>query len=439
MRQIIKIAVLVFCWISTILQSHCKTEENVPFIAWSNQKYLQSLPSEPAGHIMNEEVLKSNVIQTILQNRDNDIVCVFRFNQLSIDDISKYTNSYSPDSNGGRLVNMKQSIDESISHLTLPMVEPVPLRDIEEIAGHTLLTYDKSNQWINSLTKDQVDVIVVPLQLSSDRGASLSEADDVIEKVLNEVTQLGLKYTVILTAGEPSKIAPPTDNEVVLQVGRHLLQSTSDNQNFSVAKFDEGGCKLLLFVEKISVSVGQTISELPYADDWNTTASECNNASSRSLVMSKKFDESTGNVTYFEMTLNFSQVKGGSMWNFNDSTAVIEWTDNKTLNFKIDASDTPVRYSYHCGRLTFTEGSGTGQITLTLSHFQVQPYYLNEFKFAQANECVGFVTPGIWMGLVTTLILVLILYFGVSMLASLTVMDQFDDPKGQTITVNVNE
>lgn len=43
------------------------------------------------------------------------------------------------------------------------------------------------------------------------------------------------------------------------------------------------------------------------------------------------------------------------------------------------------------------------------------------------------------MGLVITLILVLILYFGVSMLAGLTVMDQFDDPKGKTITVNVSE
>lgn len=70
--------------------------------------------------------------------------------------------------------------------------------------------------------------------------------------------------------------------------------------------------------------------------------------------------------------LNFYQVKGRSMWNFNDSSAVIEWKDNKTLNFKIDASDTPVRYSYHCGRLTFTEGSGNDQITLTLSHFQVR-------------------------------------------------------------------
>uniref|UniRef100_A0A8W8M5H9 V-type proton ATPase subunit S1/VOA1 transmembrane domain-containing protein n=2 Tax=Magallana gigas TaxID=29159 RepID=A0A8W8M5H9_MAGGI len=54
-------------------------------------------------------------------------------------------------------------------------------------------------------------------------------------------------------------------------------------------------------------------------------------------------------------------------------------------------------------------------------------------------DCVPFFSEVIWMGLIATLAFVLILLFGFSMLASVTTQDRFDDPKGKTITVNVNE
>ena len=69
----------------------------------------------------------------------------------------------------------------------------------------------------------------------------------------------------------------------------------------------------------------------------------------------------------------------------------------------------------------------------------MQPFGIKNDKFSQANDCAGYFTPGIWMGLIITFILVFMLGAGMSMLADLKVMDKFDDPKGKTITVNVSE
>ena len=43
------------------------------------------------------------------------------------------------------------------------------------------------------------------------------------------------------------------------------------------------------------------------------------------------------------------------------------------------------------------------------------------------------------MGLIATLVLLLIVSFGVGMLANINTMDRFDDPKGKNIQVNVQD
>jgi len=63
---------------------------------------------------------------------------------------------------------------------------------------------------------------------------------------------------------------------------------------------------------------------------------------------------------------------------------------------------------------------------------------MNE-KFSDGWDCVVFFTEGIWMAIITVLLMTIIILFGLNMIASLKTMDRFDDPKGKTITVNVNE
>jgi len=50
-------------------------------------------------------------------------------------------------------------------------------------------------------------------------------------------------------------------------------------------------------------------------------------------------------------------------------------------------------------------------------------------------DCSGWYTGPIWSGLITTFLLLGILAYGISMLSKIDTMDRFDDPKGKTISV----
>ena len=54
-------------------------------------------------------------------------------------------------------------------------------------------------------------------------------------------------------------------------------------------------------------------------------------------------------------------------------------------------------------------------------------------KLATGNS--KFFSPGIWMGLLTSLFMLFIFTYGLHMILSLKTMDRFDDHKGPTITL----
>lgn len=101
----------------------------------------------------------------------------------------------------------------------------------------------------------------------------------------------------------------------------------------------------------------------------------------------------------------------------------------------------PVGFSYHCTAGLFYGGSSTQN--LSLPRFQIQAYSNTQNRtqagFGDAYDCVGFTTAPIWSGLFVTFILALIMTFGLTFMMDIKTMDRFDDPKGKTITVNVNE
>ena len=68
---------------------------------------------------------------------------------------------------------------------------------------------------------------------------------------------------------------------------------------------------------------------------------------------------------------------------------------------------------------------------------QIQPFDITDNKFSSANDCIGYFTPAIWMGILTALLIIIIVGFGISMMAAVRVMDKFDDPKGKQLVINV--
>ncbi len=70
---------------------------------------------------------------------------------------------------------------------------------------------------------------------------------------------------------------------------------------------------------------------------------------------------------------------------------------------------------------------------------QIQGFNVTGSEFSYASDCAGFFSPGIWMGLMTSLLMVLVLTYGLHMIMQLRTMDRFDDPKGPAISVPQTE
>ncbi|XP_016998072.2 V-type proton ATPase subunit S1 [Drosophila takahashii] len=110
-------------------------------------------------------------------------------------------------------------------------------------------------------------------------------------------------------------------------------------------------------------------------------------------------------------------------------------------NFRTTGVNAPTTFSYSCGNLTL-ESTAVNNMYNTLSFKSLQlqaPFdgtYKENFAFGDSWDCVGFVTPGILMGLFVVALLLVIMFVGVCWMMDINTMDRFDDPKGKTITIN---
>ncbi|XP_017027827.1 V-type proton ATPase subunit S1 [Drosophila kikkawai] len=109
--------------------------------------------------------------------------------------------------------------------------------------------------------------------------------------------------------------------------------------------------------------------------------------------------------------------------------------------FRSSNVNAPTTFSFSCGNLTLDSNAVNNMYnTLSFSSLQVQaPFdgsYKENFVFGDSWDCVGFVTPGILMGLFVILLLLVIMFMGVCWMMDINTMDRFDDPKGKTITIN---
>ncbi|EDW02201.1 V-type proton ATPase subunit S1 [Drosophila grimshawi] len=104
----------------------------------------------------------------------------------------------------------------------------------------------------------------------------------------------------------------------------------------------------------------------------------------------------------------------------------------------------PTTFSYACGNATWSsKPTATNMVDkLTFSSLQLQAPFsaqtADNFIFGDSWDCVGFVTPGILMGLFVVVILLVIVFLGLCWMMDIKTMDRFDDPKGKTITINAS-
>ncbi|XP_062130642.1 V-type proton ATPase subunit S1 [Drosophila sulfurigaster albostrigata] len=98
----------------------------------------------------------------------------------------------------------------------------------------------------------------------------------------------------------------------------------------------------------------------------------------------------------------------------------------------------PTSFSYTCGNATWYDSTTN---KLQWNSLQLQAGFktgADIVAFGDSWDCVGFVTPGILMGLFVLVILLVIVFLGLCWMMDIKTMDRFDDPKGKTITINAS-
>jgi hypothetical protein len=227
---------------------------------------------------------------------------------------------------------------------------------------------------------------------------------------------------------------------------RHKRQTTSgaaSNTSYVVAGVQCVATFTDIYVTDMTGS-SKVNNELPVA----TTSFTCNDNTTATLIVTFGQNNGINNNMITQINLTFTPTTSGLYWVMNSAVLVLASNNNSvpmTYYGSTYALATPTGYSFACTRTRFQpynsslSTSPNIQASLYIDNFQMQPFNTavntTSATFGQVNYCQGFFSEGIWMAISASLLLLLILSLGVSMLLSIRTMDRFDDPKGKPLAV----
>ncbi|KAL7988227.1 hypothetical protein Chor_007146 [Crotalus horridus] len=274
----------------------------------------------------------------------------------------------------------------------------------------------------------------------------LTSNDEILGQVLSALQSEDIPYTAILTALRPSRVLRDVSDVAPEKLGRQLLQKETV---FAPVRYPTDGIPRILFwASNLSVTINKTLFDLtnltfgPSAvvdvqeSKWNSSFSE--------LVLKYENIDRKQLRIRFQMT-NASYPVSKRNW-FVLHTVELVRPGEPPAVFNATYITAPTNYSFSCACVSSEPSLGGILVPrnatnwkLTIMRFQIQSYQLINETFSDASDCAGFFSPGLWMGLLTSFLLVAIFTYGLHMIMSLKTMDRFDDPKGPTISVPQTE
>ncbi|KAG7278457.1 hypothetical protein CRUP_038752, partial [Coryphaenoides rupestris] len=300
------------------------------------------------------------------------------------------------------------------------------------------------------------------LHTGSPRGPTEYE---VIGQVLSTMKTQSVPYVAIYTALRPSQeaAAAALSLEAGVGGGRSLLQASHKERErererrrgkekpdvHSPVEFKErDNTCIMLWAAGLSVGILRggrwedhdlTSSTFGQKDRPKLHGSMCDQTKSR-LVLN--YEGVLGHVNFkliFAMSQRHYPVSA-RRW-FTMDAVELEYDGTKATFNGSRNIYAPAEYSYRCDEVSSftwpalvprTSKDPANQWRVSFRDFQ--GFNVTGSDFAYASDCAGFFTPGIWMGLLTSLLMVLVLTYGLHMIMQLRTMDRFDDPKGPAIS-----
>ncbi|XP_040199649.1 V-type proton ATPase subunit S1-like [Rana temporaria] len=444
--------VFVYLSLACVCISGVTSVSHVPVLLWSSESSVwASAPALNGGHVASSDELHS-LLQEVVSRKGS--IVIFLQDTLSMDDITYYSTVSGSEN---PLYNVQDIMDSSPASLVLPAVDWKTIRNLhgylKSQADWNLISVDMLNEPLLHLDYTKPNLITINLQ-SIPRSSQIyaaytfSENDKHIKKVTQILQDSGVNFTAIYTALKPSKVAKSFD--MVQKQGRQLLATdlTVPYPPFNVTNGSDT-C-ILIYATQFVVTANDTqvfdLTNVTFiARSANTSRSECSDFNTTlSLVYSNPGNGLTSLEVRFVMSNMFYTGSARNWFNI-DSILIIPNEDIlRNASFQTTYSSAPAEYSFHCQQVgtsslyaeTFVPAnSEANNWRIYIAEFQIQGFNINKNLFSYASDCSSFFTPAIWMGLVSGIILLWILAYGIFMIMQLTTNDKFDDPKGPALSV----
>ncbi|XP_020831292.1 V-type proton ATPase subunit S1 [Phascolarctos cinereus] len=432
-------------------------EHQVPLVLWSSSRDLWApLENANEGHITTDIQLSSYLDPALEKGPRN--VLLFLQEKLSIEDFTAYGGVFG-NKQDSAFSNLESALELAPSSLILPSVD--------WYAASTLTSYLKEKLGASPLHVDQATLrelklndtlpalllLRLPYTTSSGLMAPkevLTGNDEIIGQVMSTLKSEGVPYTAILTAVRPSRVVRDL-SLVSASLGRHLL---AEDEPLSPllpflppVSYNDTEPRILFWAQNFTVAHDKESRDLTAltfgAPTLNLTGSSWNSSFAQ-LVLT--YDNLFGPflTIKFILSSHFYPVSARS-WFTMDRLEI--HTNNSVVVFNSSHVTAPSIYSFHCqyvsterskeGLLVSSPGSSTWHVTF--QNFQIQAFNLSGGNFSYASDCASFFSPGIWMGLVSSLFMLFIFTYGLHMILNLKTMDRFDDHKGSTLSVPLME
>ncbi|XP_076132796.1 ATPase H+ transporting accessory protein 1a [Alosa pseudoharengus] len=455
-----------------------KCNDQVPLMMWSSAgSPLQSQTPPAAGHIVSSSQLES-YLKTALSNTPHNVL-LFLQDKLSVDDFTMY---------GGVFGNKQDSAFSNLEaalHSSNPLMLPSVARPVANaVTGILQEQLDTSPLYMDPETLAQLRlnasvaallVFRLPYATSADMMSAkevLSGNDEVIGQVLSIMNSQAVPYTAVYTALQPSRVIEDSSLAIQSVGGRSLLQyrnkgsrrggsserarERSGSEPYPPVEFKEKDSPcILLWAENLTVSFlsdgkwkRHDLSPQTFGEGASVTlaGSSCSESNSK-LVLNY---ENVLGFRSFKMIFAMSQrhYKVSARRWFTLDEVILEYEGKKATFNASRSIYAPAEYSYRCESVSSfryaqltprTPKDAAKDWRVSFEDFQIQGFNLSKKEFSYASDCAGFFSPGIWMGLLTSLLMVLILTYGLHMIMQLRTMDRFDDPKGPAISVPQTE
>ncbi|XP_029682717.1 V-type proton ATPase subunit S1-like protein isoform X2 [Takifugu rubripes] len=224
---------------------------------------------------------------------------------------------------------------------------------------------------------------------------------------------------------------------------RTLLQVPRTSRPFSPLKVLADGRPCVLFqARKLSLRYERQkqldLTERAFSPQKDVDISESVCSQDKATLLMRFGDvEGLGGLSIRLQLSNTFYESPGQWWFSVESVSVLYNTSEEAV-FSASEVYAPSSSSYHCSHVSSLQrhrallvpsGDHARRWAVTFTNFQIQAFNISSGTFSPASDCAAFLTPAVLMGLITSLILLLVLAYGLHMLVHLKNIDGDNEHK----------